>query len=328
HFIHVAEGATGKIKTKAPCPVAPDPKSASWYTEHSGGLTHYHRINGDSFALAKLRAGTRGYDFVIKDRYANVWAYTTDMEEMWHATVSTGHFPLIKDVDGDGLDEVFAGYALFDSDGRKIYELDYGDHVDGIACERLSGRGGEYRVALSAGEEGFILCDLEGKVKAKHMLGHVQKLSVGNFMPERAGLEICTINYWGNPGITAFYDAEGNILRTLEPMPYASPIEPVNWTGDGQALVFLSGHPEEGGLMDGHGRRVVTFPDDGHPWLCGAAADVSGDERDEIVLWDMEEMAIYTPDGESRGVKVRHSPEHNMSNYRASVLVPAEMEGD
>ena len=47
-----------------------------------------------------------------------------------------------------------------------------------------------------------------------------------------------------------------------------------------------------------------------------------GDERDEIVLWNLEEMAIYTAEGESQGASLRHSPEHNMSNYRASVLMP------
>jgi hypothetical protein len=150
----------------------------------------------------------------------------------------------------------------------------------------------------------------------------VQKLSVGRFLPEEPGLQICTINYWGNPGITAFYDAEGEIIRTFEPVAYASPIEPVNWTGDGQALVFLSGHPVEGGLLDGFGRRVVMFPGDGHPWFCGACTDLLGDDRDEVVLWNFDDMAIYTADGESGKVRLRHSPNHNMSNYRASVLMP------
>jgi len=322
HQIHIAEGATGKLKKKAPTPVSADPATASWYTEFTQLITDYSRTNGDSIALGKLRPQTKGFDIIVKDRYANIWAMTNKFEPLWHRTLNTGHFPLIKDIDGDGLDEVFIGYSLLDHDGKTIYELKFGDHVDGIACEKLSGPEGEYRVALAAGEEGMILCDLKGKVIAQHKLGHVQKLSAGKFLPEEPGLQICTINYWGNPGITAFYDGNGEIIRTLEPVAYASPIEPVNWTGNGQALVFLSGHPVEGGLLDGFGRRVVMFPGDGHPWLCGACTDLLGDDRDEVVLWNFDDMAIYTADGESDGANLRHSPSHNMSNYRASVLMP------
>ncbi|HHN46337.1 MAG TPA: hypothetical protein ENN09_02745 [Planctomycetes bacterium] len=322
HFIRVADGATGKLKYEAPTPLSPDPASAPWYTEFSQPQTDYHRTNGDAVALARLRPETKGRDVLLKDRYANIWAFSSRLEPLWHRTLNTGHFPLVKDVDGDGLDEVFIGYSLLDHDGSTVYDLKLGDHVDGIACERFAGPESERRVALAAGEEGFVLCDLEGRIIAQHRLGHVQKLSVGNFMPERPGMEICTINYWGNPGIMAFFDADGKVIRTLEPVPYASPIEPVNWTGDGRALVFLSGHPEAGGLLDGSGRRVVAFPADGHPWLCGAACDFSGSGRDQVVLWDVHEMAIYSSEGETRAPKLRHSPEWNMSNYRASVLVP------
>ncbi len=322
HFLRIADGRTGELKAEAPTPVQPGREGVSWYTEFTHGAADYHRAPGDAVALGRLRKETKGFDIILKDRYAHVWAFTAELELLWQRTLNTGHFPLVKDIDEDGLDEVFIGYSLLDSDGSLIYDLGLGDHVDGIACERLSGPEGEYRVALAAGEEGFILCDLRGKIIAKHMLGHVQKLSVGNFSPERPGLEVFSINYWGNPGICFYFDSEGSIIRTIEPVAYASPVEPVNWTGDGRALVFLSGHPEAGGLLDGHGRRVVTFPDDGHPWFCGASSDLLGDDRDEVVLWDYDRMAIYTPEGETAGARLRHYPERNMSNYRASVLVP------
>jgi len=57
----------------------------------------------------------------------------------------------------------------------------------------------------------------------------------------------------------------------------------VNWRGDGQEFILLSGNPREGGMIDGHLRRVVMFPDDGHPDLAANALDLTGDTRDEIV---------------------------------------------
>ena len=44
----------------------------------------------------------------------------------------------------------------------------------------------------------------------------------------------------------------------------------MNWRGDGQEFLLLSGNPREGGMIDGQLRRVVMFPDDGHPDLCAA----------------------------------------------------------
>ena len=49
-------------------------------------------------------------------------------------------------------------------------------------------------------------------------------------------------------------------------------------------------------MIDGQLRRVVMFPDDGHPDLCATSLDVTGDARDEIVLWDRERVWIYTQD--------------------------------
>ena len=37
--------------------------------------------------------------------------------------------------------------------------------------------------------------------------------------------------------------------------------------------LLLSGSVRHGGLLDGWGRHVVLFPDDGHPQLCAAASD-------------------------------------------------------
>ena len=53
-------------------------------------------------------------------------------------------------------------------------------------------------------------------------------------------------------------------------IPGSSHLEPVNWRGDGQEFALLSGNMREGGMIDGQLRRVVMFPDDGHPDLASA----------------------------------------------------------
>jgi hypothetical protein len=69
---------------------------------------------------------------------------------------------------------------------------------------------------------------------------------------------------------------------------------PVKWRGDGQEFVLLSGNSKEGGMIDGHLRRVVMFPEDGHPDLAANVMNLTGDQRDENVLWDQKRIWIYT----------------------------------
>ena len=104
------------------------------------------------------------------------------------------------------------------------------------------------------------------------------------------------INFWKNPGIVSLFDHDGNLLDQQEPIHSGSPMLPVNWRGDGQEFVLLSGNAREGGMIDGQMRRVVMFPDDGHPDLAAYVANLTGDARDEVILWDQERVWIYTQD--------------------------------
>ena len=112
--------------------------------------------------------------------------------------------------------------------------------------------------------------------------------------PDLPGLQILIATFWRNPGIVTLLDADANILAQEEMIPGSSHLEPVNWRGDGQEFALLSGNVREGGMIDGQLRRVVVFPDDGHPDLASAVRDLTGDARDEIVLWDQTRVWIYT----------------------------------
>ena len=67
------------------------------------------------------------------------------------------------------------------------------------------------------------------------------------------------------------------------------------------------------------------FPDDGHPDLTANVLNVTGDARDEIILWDQERVWIYTQDRPFSGKKIyapRRNPDYNESNYRLNVSFP------
>jgi hypothetical protein len=100
---------------------------------------------------------------------------------------------------------------------------------------------------------------------------------------------------------------------------------PVNWGGDGEEFVLLSGDANYGGMINGRFVRAVMFPNDGHPDLACFALDLSGDGRDEVVLWDEKSIWIYTQDRSFKGKKIYapvRNPLYNMSNYSCFVSKP------
>jgi hypothetical protein len=120
-------------------------------------------------------------------------------------------------------------------------------------------------------------------------------------------------------------DADGNIYNDIEPAQHGSPMLPVNWTGDDVEFWSLSPHPTYGGLFDGWGHRVVRFPADGHPDMCTAVLDLTGDCRDEIVVWDPWEIWVYTQSDSPKSGKLYkpiRNPQCNDSNYRATISLP------
>jgi len=121
------------------------------------------------------------------------------------------------------------------------------------------------------------------------------------------------------------FDVDGDGLDEVLIGYSGSPLLPVNWRGDGQEFALMSGNVREGGMINGYLRRVVVFPDDGHPDLAAYATNLTGDTRDEIVIWDQESVWIYTQDrpfsGQHLYAPIRN-PTYNESNYRAALSLP------
>jgi rhamnogalacturonan endolyase len=316
--LHVLDGATGRVRQSAWLPPAllDERKKA------------YEILNGDSIAFLNFSGHADRREILIKDRYTNFWVFDSSLKRLWQGAGQTGHFPFPSDTDGDGRDELAIGYALWDHKGRRLWSRDQElkDHADGVAIGNFSDDpSAEPRMYAWGSDEGFLMFDIKGNILKHVRIGHAQTACVGKFLPDRPGLQLMNINFWKNPGIISLFDADGNLLAQDEPVHSGSPMLPVNWRGDGQEFVLLSGNPHEGGLIDGQFRRVVMFPDDRHPDLTAYVADLTGDPRDEIVLLDQNRVFIYTQDRPFTGSKIYapiRNPDYNESNYRTVVSLP------
>lgn len=314
--IHVVDGATGVLKYQAPTPASKPPAD------------HYPHILGDCLFFCDLRGTGRAADMVIKDRYWHFWVLDDKLQPLWESACRTGHYPFAYDVDGDGHDELAIGYALYDHDGRLLWNLEdqIPDHADGIAIvDFMESDQSQPRLLCSASDSGLFFTDFHGNVLKHHFIGHAQNPVVAKFRDDLPGLQLVTINFWGNQGILHFYDGHGDIYHSCEPNPFGSMCLPINWRGDGLEYFVHSANIQYGGMFDGWGRPVVMFPDDGHPDMCNAVLDITGDCRDEVVVWDPNEIWVYTQEDNARDgrlYKPVRNPLYNYSNYQASVSLP------
>jgi hypothetical protein len=310
--LQVLEGATGKLRQKTWLPKA--------LHNSRDGLPH-ELNNGDSIVFIDR-------DMLLKDRYSGFWLFGPDLNFKWEGRGQTGHYPYPIDLDGDGKQEFVIGYALWTSAGKMLWSHDkeMKDHPDAISMGNFTGRdGAEPRAYICGSDEGLVVIARDGRIVKHQRIGHTQTQSVGKYRPEMPGLQIMVANFWRNPGIVTLFDPDGEILAQDEMVPGSTHLAPVNWRGDGQEFALLSGNIREGGMIDGNLRRVVMFPDDGHPDLAYHVANVTGDERDEVILWDQKRVWIYTQDKPftgSRMYKPVRNPDFNESNYRANVSLP------
>ena len=310
----VVEGATGKTKYKTKTPLTKLKND------------RFKRIVGDCLFFADFRGKGHARDIVIKDRYKNFWVLNERLETMWTGSCVTGHYPYAYDVDNDGKDELAMGYSLYDDDGKLLWSLDntIRDHADGVSILKYK-EDEEPRIQYAASDAGLLYTDLKGNIIKWHYIGHGQNPASANFRDDLPGLESLSINFWGNQGIIHYYDAEGNIYHDFEPNQYGSMCLPLNWTGKSEEFFVISPNIKEGGAYDGWGRRVLVFPDDGHPDMCNAVLDITGDCRDEIVVWNPHEIWVYTQDDNPKNGRlykpVRNSL-YNYSNYQSSVSLP------
>jgi hypothetical protein len=285
--ILIIDGATGEVKSSAPTP-------------HTflGKEDHYEQMVGDSFLVCNLRGLESDQDFILKDRYHNMWAYTSDLKLLWHRHLNTGHYPRAYDINGDGKDEVMAGYSMLAPDGSSIWTVKGGDplynrfpgpeHMDSVLIAPFGGaENSPLEIAMAASDLGFLLMDTEGNIKAQHYVGHAQSLSAGRFRPDLPGRQFVVRTAWGNQGIINLFDRDGQLILTRELSD--SHVFPVNWTGDGRTLLRFAR-----GLADGNFQYVVDLPPRGSVTPC--SWDVNNDGVDEVFVRKGGTLEIYGPE--------------------------------
>ena len=286
----VLDGATGREKQRFALPAPAD----------------------DCFVFADLTGRGRRRDLVVKDRYWNVWGVDHGGKVLWQWTGSPGHFPALADVDDDGKDEVFVGFALIDDDGRVMFEKDdKGTHQD--ACYIVRPSDGRWRLLFGNG--GIHCLAVDGSQFWHHPLGEAQHVVAGRFRTD-SEIQFAVVDRTPVPShrrdqdawaILYLYDLQGKEIwrRQQEKGDWCIATLRTNWFGqEASHGVFVYGHGagRPAVIYDGNGQVVETFPMVYAPRVARAdrpdafyalIADVWGDGRDEVILFNGRGLCIF-----------------------------------
>src|SRR5690606_16390374 len=117
----------------------------------------------DCIIICNLRGTAYPQDIILKDRYRKLWALDRDFNLLWTYEGSPGHYPWVYDLDGDGRDEVMAGYDMLDHDGTKLWSChDLSDHADCIWIGDVDGDP-EQQVEIVVGGSVTVMMDRHGR---------------------------------------------------------------------------------------------------------------------------------------------------------------------
>jgi rhamnogalacturonan endolyase len=281
-----------------------------------------------SIVFTDLLGTGRDNCMLLTDRDHHLLALNERLEKLWELELEGGSQPLAYDMDGDGQDEVMFGYSVIDHEGNSIFNTGtfIGDRCNGVSVYELEeGDRSIPCLIYAAGDWGLMYVDFEGHILKQNIIGHVQYLSVANFDAESPGLEVVTSNSWGSNGLIHISDASGQVRQNFLPVSGVSRCVPVNWKGDGEEFFIISADSIHGGMFDHHGQLSVSFPSDGHPVTCYLVQDFTGDARDEVLVWDDQELWIYTQDDNPRmgnTYNPERNPLYNHSMYQMNRSLP------
>jgi hypothetical protein len=210
----------------------------------------------------------------------------------------------IADLDGDGRHEVLGG-DIVGPDGERLVRLPVEGHLDSlfVADVRPDLPGLEVVALEENGPQRVFLYNREGLIwAAHHQHQEPQNAAVGDFEPDRPGLEIWCRSRYNRHQRPWLFDAQGKLIAEYE----MAEVAPKGWTVRGVEEIFTIAWIEPpkqlAAAKERHEAGEIAIFDP----LTGAfvlrldeqadrlyVADATGDWREEIIVLNGGELRIY-----------------------------------
>ena len=265
----------------------------------------------DCLVFANLSGGSHASDVIVKNRYTQLWALDHSGKLLWTIQnpggFPTAHQPFPVDIDGDGRDEVMAGYAMVNPDGRVRWtveddgSLSRSGHLDCCRVLRKGETAKDSRLVFTCCSLNRLMAvDGNGRAQWKVEGHHFESIDIGRIHPKRPGPQIL-VDLVAPPGVKEYpvwvLDEEGKLLGQIT-AEYSRFHMIVDWNGDGIEEIVL---PHARGLFDCTGKRIGTFAMDAQADVFGGQPAQEGEIGNIVLRGDMDgdgvpDISITAPD--------------------------------
>ncbi|MBN1349262.1 hypothetical protein JXJ21_07625 [candidate division KSB1 bacterium] len=262
----------------------------------------------DCLVFANLLGSSHPNAVLVKTRYSQIWAYSYSGKLLWTVENPGGfriaHQPRPVDIDGDGKDEILAGYALLNPDGSlhwlladiETYQLAQG-HLD---CARLFERGktaAESRLAITCcGADRMGLVDGNGHWIWSLGGHHFESIDIGKVHPDIPGRQIIVDIDHQPRGKSPLWllSAEGELLGQII-ADRCRRHQLIDWFGNGIQSIVIG---QERAIFDGMGNMVGFFelPGLAEPVKINVqvyAAELTGDSIPDLIFHTAPASSVY-----------------------------------
>lgn len=263
----------------------------------------------DCLVFCNLRGTPRAEDVLVKSRYEQIWAYGPDGTLLWTSKLPggyrTAHQARPIDLDGDGKDEIMAGYAMLNADGSLRWTFQSGSvdlnrgHLDCMRVLEAGHRPEDFRLALTCcGANNIAVVNGVGETQWEISGHHFESIQIGNILPERPAPQIL-VDIDHQPrgqGPLWVIDAQGKPAAKIL-TAYARQHRLVEWTGDAYDEIF---NCDNRTLYNNQGQAIaVLVPSPNTPATempSGGAVhlgDMTGDGVPDLILSTGTTAYIY-----------------------------------
>lgn len=297
----IFDGKTGELKRRCPLP---------------GKYAH------DCFSIADLEGVGYPRNIIIKNRYHQLWALDQNFNVLWTFKGNIGHYPLVYDINGDGKDEIIAGKFVLNSCGEVLMQF---DTVDFPSCIYVGDLNMSKEASILIGGNKTIVYTPDGTIKWElNTSASTASLVAGNIRTDCFGQEIAgffTENEKSDYTNGLFLvDYHGNSLFKEKRNDYINNTDVSSiYNFDGSNSDMISVVTDENiKIYDGYMNPVFLIPKTGDIY----SADIIADGRYQIILYDGQNIEIYSSEEYELGKPAAASPRpqsrelYNYTSYK------------
>jgi hypothetical protein len=273
--------------------------------------------SSDCIVIANLRGTAWPQDFIVKTRYTQVWGIDgRDGKVLWTQKSqgdNLAHYGYAFNADDDPMDEYISGWQLLDQDGKIVWRASgLTMHLDAISIGDVDNNPANGKEMALASQVGA-LYDGAGKERWRERHTEpegqgLQHIAIGDFSPKHAGKEVVMLERIG-PRTSTGRDANiltsstGELIwkekRTGSDYGWLTVTERItNWDGTGKdQILSYRRTTKPPTIYDGDGNAVATFPHPGGYTDFLIHADLCGDDKEEVVVYNDNTAWIFANGG-------------------------------